>query len=106
MNSTIDEWQEVVVTVRQPEGVHLRAGKEVVTLAAGFEAELEARNLSRPSPSVNAKSILALLQLQAREGHQLLLRARGSDAEAALDAMRLLLDAPPTTTSNVPQKTP
>jgi phosphocarrier protein FPr len=93
MQST-DDWHEMVVTVRQPEGIHLRAGKDVVTLAAGYEAELEARNLSRPSPTVSLKSILALMQLQAREGHELLLRAHGADAPAALEAMRQLLDAP------------
>lgn len=92
--NTPTEWQEVIVTVRQRDGVHLRAGKDVVTLAAGFDADLEARNLSRPSPAVNLKSILALMQLQAREGHELLLRARGSDATSALEAMRHLLDTP------------
>lgn len=92
----VNDWQEAVVTVRQPNGVHLRAGKDVVMLAAGFDSELEARNLSRPSPAVNLKSILALMQLQAREGDELLLRARGSDAPGALNAMRHLLDSPTT----------
>ncbi len=87
-----DGWCEITVTVSQPEGVHLRAGKEVVTLAASFDAELEARNLSRASPVVDLKSILALMQLQARQGHQLLVRARGVDAESALAAMQSLLD--------------
>jgi phosphotransferase system HPr (HPr) family protein len=50
------------------------------------------QNLSRPSPVVDAKSILQLMQLQARRGHTLCLCAQGPDAQEALAALSRLLD--------------
>lgn len=79
------------VTIAHPMGLHLRTGKEVVQLANQFEAEIQAQNLTRESPTVNLKSILQLMQLQARHGHVLLLHACGHDAAAALSALEQLL---------------
>jgi phosphotransferase system HPr (HPr) family protein len=42
---------------------------------------------------VDAKSILQLMQLQARQGHVLCLSASGPDAGAAIDALSALFDA-------------
>jgi len=81
----------IEVTVANPMGLHLRTGKEVVQLASQFQAEIMAQNLTRESPMVNLKSILEIMQLQARQGHALLLHATGPDAQAALDAICMLL---------------
>ncbi len=82
--------QSIQVTVAHPMGLHLRTGKEVVQLANQFDAQLTAQNLTRESPVVDLKSILQLMQLQARHGHTLLLQADGQDATTALDALARL----------------
>lgn len=78
------------VTVTNPMGLHLRTGKELVQVANQFEAEISAQNLTRTSPVVNLKSILQIMQLQARQGHILRLQASGQDAAAAITALTLL----------------
>ena len=85
------EEHSTTVTVADPMGLHLRTGKDVVQLANQFQAEITAQNLTRTSPMVSLKSILEIMQLQARQGHDLLLRATGPDAQAALDALCVLL---------------
>lgn len=80
----------VQVTVSDPLGLHLRSGREVVRVASQFDATITAQNVSRPSDPVDAKSILQLMQLQARRGHVLLLSAHGPDADQALAALSAL----------------
>lgn len=78
------------VTVSDPMGLHLRTGKDVVHMASRFESHITAQNLSRTSAAVDAKSILQLMQLQARKGHVLLLSATGPDAHDAVNALASL----------------
>lgn len=82
-------------TVNTPLGLHLRVGKDLVTIASQFHATITVQNLSRPSPIVDAKSILQLMQLQARQGHILCLSALGPDAQEALAALCRLFDSTP-----------
>ncbi len=77
----------VVVTVSDPRGLHLRSGRDVVRIASRFQARITAANLSRNSSAVDLKSILQLMQLQARQGHSLRLAAFGPDADAAIEAL-------------------
>ena len=79
--------KSVVVTVTDPRGLHLRSGRDVVRLASKFQAQITASNLSRNSNAVDLKSILQLMQLQARQGHDLQLAATGPDADAAIEAL-------------------
>ena len=81
------------VTIADPLGLHLRVGKDVVKVANQFRAAITAENLSRPSPVVDVKSILQLMQLQARQGHIVRIAADGPDAEEALGAVCCLLMA-------------
>ena len=79
--------KSVVVTVSDPRGLHLRSGRDVVRIASQFQAQITASNLSRNSNAVDLKSILQLMQLQARQGHSLQLAATGPDADAAIEAL-------------------
>jgi multiphosphoryl transfer protein len=90
-NREIDDGScTITVTVSDPMGLHLRTGKDVVRIASQFEAHITAKNLSRSSGPVDVKSILQLMQLQARKGHVLLLCAQGPDAINALNALSAL----------------
>jgi phosphotransferase system HPr (HPr) family protein len=83
------------ITIVHPLGLHLRAGKDVVQVACRFRATITARNLTRASPVVDVKSIIQLMQLQARQGHRVQLEADGPDAQDALEALRSLLEPEP-----------
>ena len=85
--SPTQQSKSVVVTVSDPRGLHLRSGRDVVRTASQFQAQITAANLSRNSNAVDLKSILQLMQLQARQGHNLQLAASGPDADAAIDAL-------------------
>lgn len=79
------------IIIEHPLGLHLRKGKDIVQVANQFGAAITAQNVTRNSPPVDVKSILQLLQLQARQGHIIRLFAEGPDAQEALDALSLLL---------------
>jgi phosphotransferase system HPr (HPr) family protein len=81
------------VTITNPLGLHLRTSKEVVQAASQFTSTIQAQNLTRTSPLVDVKSILQVMQLQARAGHILLLQAEGPDAQIALDTLCRILQA-------------
>ncbi|MCY4082592.1 MAG: HPr family phosphocarrier protein [Caldilineaceae bacterium] len=83
----LQQSKSVVVTVSDPRGLHLRSGRDVVRTASQFQAQITAANLSRNSNAVDLKSILQLMQLQARQGHDLQLAASGPDADAAIEAL-------------------
>ena len=94
----------VTLTITHPLGLHLRIGKDVVEVAGGYDAQIRVQNLTRLSPVVDARSILQLMQLQARPGHELQLSAHGPDAAQAIGALRALLtpDVPAGTTAGAP----
>lgn len=79
------------ITINHPHGLHLRVGKDLVHLANQFAANIAAQNLTRRSPVVDAKSILQLMQLQARQGHIIQISAQGPDAQEAVRALTTLL---------------
>ncbi|UCG86582.1 MAG: HPr family phosphocarrier protein [Gemmatimonadota bacterium] len=76
--------QERRVTVVNRMGLHARPAAEFVKIASKFASEI---TVSRDTMEVNGKSILGVMTLAAECGSELLLRARGEDAEAAIDAL-------------------
>jgi phosphotransferase system HPr (HPr) family protein len=91
----MDQVNSTVVTIRHPLGLHLRKSRDVVQTANQFKANITAQNLSRDGQVVDVKSILQLMQLQARAGHQLRLSASGPDAQEALEALSILFESYP-----------
>ncbi len=72
------------VEVRNEHGLHARPAAEFVKLASGFESEIQ---VVKDELEVNGKSIMGVLMLAAEPGAELVLRARGPDAEEAVDAL-------------------
>lgn len=89
----IEQENTKVVTIRHPLGLHLRKSRDVVQTANQFQSNITVQNLSRSTSPVDVKSILQLMQLQARSGHKLQLNAAGPDAQEALDALCLLFES-------------
>lgn len=75
---------ERMVTVANRLGLHARPAAEFVKTASKFEAEI---TVSKDSMEVNGKSILGVMTLAAECGSELVLRATGTDAAAALEAL-------------------
>ena len=73
-----------VVTVRNPQGLHARPADMFVRLALQFASNIE---IVKDGEPFDGKSILSLMTLAAEQGTELVLRARGPDAEAALNAL-------------------
>lgn len=81
---------ERTIVVKNRSGIHARPAAELVKTAARFSAEI---TIVRDDVEVNGKSIMGVMMLAAEQGAALLLRARGPDAEAALDALQAVVDA-------------
>jgi phosphocarrier protein HPr len=82
--------QHCVVTVKNPEGLHMRPADRLVRTASTFQSQIE---LERAGQVADCRSILSLLTLGATQGCELVLRAQGPDAEAAIRAISSLFDS-------------
>lgn len=71
-------------------GLHARPAAQLVRLASSFVAEVE---LVKDGVPVNSKSIMGVMMLAAECGSQLIVRATGTDAEAATAAMAELIES-------------
>jgi phosphoenolpyruvate-protein phosphotransferase/dihydroxyacetone kinase phosphotransfer subunit len=81
---------EMRVTVDLPLGLHARPAARLVRATAGLTADVAAANGTTGSDLVSARSLNALASLQVRRGQELVVRASGPDAEAAITAVRAL----------------
>ncbi|MBU6366676.1 MAG: HPr family phosphocarrier protein [Gemmatimonadetes bacterium] len=76
------------VQILNRNGLHARPAAEVVKVASRFASEI---TISRDDLEVNGKSIMGVMMLAAEFGASITLRANGPDAEAALEALALLV---------------
>jgi len=70
-------------------GLHARAAAQLVRIANQYASEIK---LIREGMEVNGKSIMGVLMLAAPKDTRILVRAAGSDAEAALFAIGELIE--------------
>jgi phosphocarrier protein HPr len=76
------------LTIANKYGLHARPAAEFVKLANRFSSEVW---VSKEDVEVNGKSIMGVMMLAAEHGSTIVVRARGDDAEQALDALRALV---------------
>ncbi len=79
------------VTLSNELGLHARASAKFVDTAKRFESHISVLAEGREH-AVDGKNIMALLLLEAICGTALTLEAEGADADAALDALRELIE--------------
>src|SRR4051812_44831128 len=93
------ERSEARLDVGIPLGLHARPAARFVETAGRFDAGITVGDETTGRGPAGARSLSALVMLGARQGHSLLVRAEGPDADAALAALRSLADegfgAPP-----------
>jgi len=80
--------QRVVLTNRM--GLHARPSTAIATTATRFGADV---TITKDDMTVDAKSVLELLMLAAECGSELVVRAEGSDAAAAVKAVAALVES-------------
>jgi phosphocarrier protein len=78
------------VTILNKRGLHARAAARFVKLASQFAADL---TVAKDGVAVSGRSIMGLMMLAAGPGTELSIRAEGTDADAALDALAGLVAA-------------
>lgn len=87
-----DATAELVVT--HEHGLHLRPAAAFVRLAARFQATIKVTDLTRDAArSGNGRSLLQVTALGIDGGHRVRLEASGEDAEAAVAALRALIES-------------
>jgi len=80
---------ETIVEIRNADGLHMRPAMLFVDMASQFDAEITVSNEQIPA---DGKSIMQMSMLAATCGTRLSIRAEGSDAEKAIEALRELVE--------------
>ena len=83
---------ERVFTVHAELGLHARPAGVFVMIAKRFAAQIEVARAEGSDDWVDGRSILSLLSLAAGRGTRLRVRAEGSDAAEAVEALGRLLE--------------
>ncbi|MCB1695749.1 MAG: HPr family phosphocarrier protein [Halioglobus sp.] len=77
------------VTIINKLGLHARAAAKFVSCAAAFASTIKA---GRDGKLVDGKSIMSVMMLAAGKGTVLDLQIEGRDEDAALEALKILIE--------------
>ena len=81
---------EITLIIENIVGLHARPASVFVRTAAGFNSEI---TVSHGEKTANGKSILTVLTLGAHKGAEVVVKAEGEDADAALTALKELVES-------------
>lgn len=76
-----------VFKIKNSHGLHARPGAMLVAEAKKFESKIQVSNLDGDGKTVNAKSLMKVIALGVKHGHQLQFSAEGPDAAQALESI-------------------
>ncbi len=79
----------VVITDKDPQGLHLRPAQLFSQLAERFQCDIE---VIRDTLRVDGKSIMQLITLAGLPGVELVIEARGDDAQEAVDSLARFIE--------------
>ena len=80
---------EAELEIKNAEGLHMRPAMQFVDIANRFDSEI---NISNGETDIDAKSIMNISMLAATCGTKLKIRAKGPDAQEAINALRELVE--------------
>jgi phosphocarrier protein len=80
---------KTTATISNKLGLHARASSKLTKLASSFACDVW---MSRNGRRINAKSIMGVMMLAAGLGSQVDIETDGVDEQAAMDALRALID--------------
>lgn len=81
---------ETKVVIQNKAGIHARPASMLVQTASKFQSKIK---LAAKGKSVDAKSILMIMSLGLVKDTEVVVSAEGSDAEAAVAAIKELVDS-------------
>ena len=88
-DSPDSELHETELEIRNSDGLHMRPAMKFLDIANGFDSDI---SVSNGETTVNGKSIMEISMLAATRGTKLKVSANGSDARAAVEALRELVE--------------
>ena len=74
------------IVITHAVGLHARPSVKLTKLAKGFHSRIEIAG-SEAGPWIDAKSIVKVMAMKAKQGSELMVRASGADAEQAVAAI-------------------
>lgn len=80
---------EIEVKIRNADGLHMRPAMQFVDVASRFASDI---TVSSNDNAVDGKSIMQMTMLAATHGTALKIKAEGPDSEAAIKALRELVE--------------
>ena len=84
-----NDFYEIDVIISNADGLHMRPAMQFVDVANRFDSEI---TVSNDENSVDGKSIMQMSMLAATAGTKLKIKARGQDAQDALQALKELVE--------------
>ncbi len=91
--SNVDSEAAREVKIPNQEGLHTRPVMRFVDLALKFKSKVRVTNISRGGATVDGKSAMEMMLLEATKGSVLRIAARGQDALETADALAALVEA-------------
>lgn len=82
-----EDGNTAVFKIKNAHGLHARPGAMLVAEAKKFESTIRVANLDGDAKPVNAKSLMKVIALGVKHGHQLQFSAEGPDAAQALESI-------------------
>jgi len=83
---------EATIQVKNKVGLHARPAALFVQTANKFQSKVKVKNLTTKGEFVDAKSIIMVLTLGVMKDHEVLIQTDGPDSDAALDALKALIE--------------
>ncbi|MEI8612004.1 fused PTS fructose transporter subunit IIA/HPr protein [Enterovibrio sp. Hal110] len=77
--------------IKNAHGLHARPGALLVSVAKKFDSQIWVSNVTAEGKQVNAKSLMKVIALGVKQGHELAFVAEGADAQQALDAIGIAI---------------
>jgi multiphosphoryl transfer protein len=90
--TTAEDALELRLEITNRLGLHARPAARFVQTASGFASDVTVSNVTTAQGPASARSLNALATLGVRQGHEILVRASGPDAEEALSALESLAE--------------
>jgi len=80
---------EVTLELKNKLGLHARPAAEITKTASKFKSTVK---LLGNGKTADAKSIIMVMSMGVKEGHQLTIKAEGPDEEECIQALRTLIE--------------
>ncbi len=90
---TDQDANSAIFKIKNAHGLHARPGAMLVAEAKKFESNIRVANVDGDGKFVNAKSLMKVIALGVKHGHQLKFTADGVDAQQAIEALGQAIDS-------------